>query len=88
MIGYINELSDGIINDVKDFKIVLNGNYLWITNYIKILEFGKEKVSLKIKNNTLVIEGVDINIKMLEKNEIIFTGKFNSIYLEKQHKSE
>jgi len=88
MIGYINEISDGIIKDAKELKIVWNGSIIWITNYIKILEFGKEKISLKVKNNILNIEGINIDILMLEKNEITLSGKFNSVYLEKQFKSE
>ena len=88
MIGYINEISDGILKDAKELKIVWNGSIIWITNYIKILEFGKEKISLKVKNNILNIEGINIDILMLEKNEITLSGKFNSVYLEKQFKSE
>ena len=85
MFGYVDEFTEGIIKDGKIFKIVWNGTSIWACNYIKIREYSKDKVVLKIKNNSIVIEGVDIYIKMLNKNEIVLSGKFNSIYAEKPY---
>jgi len=83
MFGYVDNFSDGIINDFGQFKIVWNNNLIWITNYIKIEKYEKDKIIFKIKNNKLIIEGADIFIKMLNKKEIVLSGKFNVVFLEK-----
>ena len=86
MVGYLGELD--VIKDFSNFKVLLCDNCVWITNYIKIIEYSKEQVRLKVKNNILVIAGVDINIKMLDKKEIILQGKINNIFLENPYKVE
>ena len=88
MYGYVDNFSDGIINDLGQFKIVWNSNLIWITNYIKIEKYEKNKIVFKIKNNKLIVEGVDIFIKMLNKKEMVLSGKFNSVFLEKRFVSD
>lgn len=82
----VDELN--IIKDISNFKMVLYDNAMWITHYIKILMCTSECVRLKVKNNILTIEGVNISIVLLEKNELILNGKFNNIFLEKPYKAE
>lgn len=86
MSGYIEDI--GIIKDIASVKVVLYDNFLWITNYIKINQYSADEIRLKIKNNVLVIQGVDMKINMLEKKELILEGKFNSLFLEKFHKGQ
>ena len=86
MSGYIGDI--GIINDLASFKVVLYDNCMWITNYIKINQYMSDEIRLKVKNNVLVIQGLDMRIKMLEKREMILEGKFYGIFLEKFHKGE
>ena len=81
-----NELS--VAKDLANFKILLCDNCIWITNYIKIMEYSTEIIRLKVKNNVLVIEGVEIQIKMLDKKELVLSGKINNIFLEKPYKVE
>ena len=88
MFGYIDNFSDGIVNDFGQFKIVWNNNLIWITNYIKIEKYEKNKIVFKVKNNRLIIEGADIFIKMLGKKEIVLSGKFNAVYMEKHFVSD
>lgn len=84
MVGYINELLG--MKNLDSYKIVWGDEVIWIANYIKIIEYSKERVKLKVKNNVLIIEGCDISIDMLEKKELMLKGKINNVYLEKPFK--
>ena len=81
---YIDELN--VLDDISNYKLVLCKNSLWITNFIKIMDYTTSAIRLKIKDNVLVIEGVNFKIKMLDKKELILQGRFNKIYLEKEYK--
>lgn len=78
----------GIGKDIVNYKVLMCGEYLWITNYIKLLEYSENVVRLKVKNNVLQIHGINICIKMLEKKEIVLSGRFDNICLESPYKSE
>lgn len=84
MFGYLDNFSDGIINDGSKFKLVWNNNLIWLTNYIKIDKYERDIIIFKVKDNRLIIEGDSIFIKMLNKREVVVSGKFNAVYLEKQ----
>ena len=80
---YDDELS--IIKDSFNYKVLICGNLIWVTHYIKIMEYSEKFVKLKIKDNALIIKGVGLKIKMLDKKEIILNGEFDNIFLEKPH---
>lgn len=59
----------------KDVKVVMISNkILHISNFIKILDYNKEKLVLKINKNTLEIEGSNLTISLINKGEIIVKG--------------
>ncbi len=93
MFGFLDELSKSIKSDLKDvyssYKILnVGGCACYVQNYIKIISYTKNKVEIKVKNNTIVIEGIDLIIQELEKNNILLVGKINKTYLLKEMKED
>lgn len=86
--GEISKLTGLPFNEVTtDFKVIfLGGGGVFVSNYIKILVYNTEQLSLKVKNNVLNIDGKNLNIKRLSKNEIIVKGSVNKIYLSREYK--
>lgn len=66
----------------KEFKVIMLGNkLLHITNYLKILDYSKESISLKVKKNILNVIGSDLIISQINKREIIIKGEIYSFSL-------
>lgn len=83
MNNYINELASVCklpFNEVlNDFKIIQIGSrVIYVSNYIKIIDYSVEKVVLKIKNNTFEINGSDLFISQINKKEIVIKGNISS----------
>lgn len=66
------------INDT-DFQIVYINKQLNIVNYEKINYMEDSKISLSIKDTTIVVIGENLRVKKLLDNEIVIVGKFLSI---------
>lgn len=64
-------------------KIYWYKNILVLNEYKKILTYTKENVVVSTKNNRLNIEGSDLKIKQLSKEELIICGKIGKVYFEK-----
>lgn len=63
----------------KDYKVVqLSDKAIFVYNYIKIVGYSDEKISLKVKNNILEIVGKDLFISQINKKEIIIKGNILS----------
>lgn len=77
-----------LFKEFSDIKVVWINGSVWITNYTKIIEYSCELVRLKIKNNIVRISGINMSIKMLEKKEILLSGKIDTIELEKKYGKE
>ena len=83
MNNFIEELSDIIklpFNEIsKDSKVVMIGNkVLYVSNFIKILDYSSEKLSLKVYKNYLEIAGSNLIISQINKGEIIVKGNIMS----------
>ena len=79
MENYVNEICDICKLPLQEignkFKIIQIGeNVIYISNYIKLIDYGNEKIVLKVKNNILEISGKYLKINQLNKNEIIISG--------------
>lgn len=79
MNNFLEELSNIVklpFNEIsKDFKIIMIGNkILYISNYIKILDYSSEKLSLKVYKNYLEISGSNLIISQINKGEIVIKG--------------
>jgi len=82
MENYIREMVDICKLPFKeinnDFKVVQIGrSVIYISNYKKIIDYSDNKIVLKIKGNTLEIEGCSLQISQMNKNEIIIKGVIN-----------
>ena len=79
MDNFIKEISNVAklpFNEIfKDFKLMMISNRaLYVSNYIKILDYSDEKLTLKVYKNILEITGKDLYISQINKNEIIIKG--------------
>lgn len=88
----LKEISNLINVDVKvllgQHKITIIGTeFISVQNYLKLLQYSKEKVVLRVKNNELNIEGVNLNILELGNKELAIAGAVNKIYLAKEIKN-
>ena len=87
MINYIREIVgvcklpfDEII---KEYKIIQLGNrIIYISNFIKIIDYSDERLVLKVKNGLLEIKANNLKIQHLNKGEIVLKGKIYSYSLE------
>ena len=83
MNNYINELIDicklPFEEVAVDYKIIqLGSKAIYISNYLKIVEYGDSLVVLKVKNNLLEIKGDNLKIKQINKSEIVLKGNIIS----------
>lgn len=91
MQGFLNEIST--LTEIPfdylsgNFKItILSFDVVYISNFIKILSYSNEQVTLKVKNNTLNIYGENISISQLSPKELILKGEFKNIECERNAK--
>lgn len=63
----------------KEFRFLYKNNSLEITNYIDIPSFNDKKIVVKLNNNLLIIEGINLIISKLSKDELLIKGKICSI---------
>ena len=69
---------DNYIND-KDIKIISTDNYVYITNYVKILDFDSNNIDIGLSNYNLLIKGNNLVINKMYDNELLIKGKIESI---------
>lgn len=86
MIGYCNEylkiLKLPLNEIINEYKIIQIGSRLVeVINFIKILSYGTEMITLKVKDNEINIEGSNLEIKELDRKDIIIAGNINKIFL-------
>lgn len=63
----------------KKFKVVQVGeNIIYISNYMKLLDYSLNKIALKVKKDILEINGENLKISLMNKKEIVINGKINS----------
>lgn len=72
---------DNIRNFLEDNKnrIVIFDNNIYISNYIDIKSFDSNKFILSIKDKEIILNGKNITIKKLTKDEILISGSIESI---------
>jgi len=70
--NYINE---------NEFKIVVTKNYIDIVNYIEILDFNSNRISIKNSDGIIIIVGTNLVISKMVEDEILVTGEFDNVIL-------
>ena len=94
MNNFLQELSEIIrlpFNEInKDFKLIMISNQIvYISNYIKIIDYTSERLVLKIYKNIIEISGSNLYISQINKNEIVLKGNIISYcYGGKHEKNE
>lgn len=71
------------LNEIQnDYKITnVGGKVIRVSGYAKIILYTKEKLVLKVKGDTLTIEGKNMIISEMEGKEIEITGVIQKTYL-------
>lgn len=60
---------------INKFKIIQIGNgVIYVSNYIKLLDYTLDKIALKVKDGVLEIVGENMVIKQINKKEILISG--------------
>ncbi len=85
MINYITEIAEVTALPLSEIKSmtsysVVGGVIANVNNYNKILLYSSNKILLKVKDNELNIDGKDLTIKQMTKNDITIMGQISSIY--------
>jgi len=77
------KILDKINNYINEYqyKIVVTGSYINIINYKEILDFNSTKISVRHDKGITSIIGTDLVVSKMVEDEILITGKFNSINL-------
>lgn len=72
---------DSIKNYLNDnqSKIIIFDNNIYISNYIDIKSFDSNKFILSIKDKEIILNGKNITIKKLSKDEILICGSIDNI---------
>ena len=62
-----------------DYKLIqLSNKLVFVYNYIKMIGYSDEKISLKVKKEILEIIGTNLVIAQINKREIIIKGNILS----------
>ena len=65
----------------KDYKIIIKNNYLNIINYNEVKDFSNTRIIVSSSNSTTTITGENLVISKMQDNEILITGKIETIEL-------
>ena len=63
----------------KEYKIIIKENYVDIINYTEIVDFNLNNISVKYNNKVIIIEGNNLTISKLVKDEVLILGEITSI---------
>ena len=73
----INRLSSYLYD--KEYKIIIKEKSVNIINYEEIIDFNLNYISVKYHNKIISIEGNNLTITKMEKDEILITGNVLSV---------
>ncbi len=63
----------------REYKIIIKENYVNIINYDEILDFSTTQISVKYKSKKIVIEGLNLVISKMVKDEVLVTGNISKV---------
>jgi len=65
---------------MDDVRLVISGNALMtVENHKGLMEYDEEKISIRIKEHFLVVEGKDLLLNNIHPDELALEGAFSSI---------
>jgi len=66
------------LNDLE-YKIIYKENALNIVNYSEILDFTREKITIKYQDKILNIKGDNLVISKMENQELLIIGNITKL---------
>lgn len=63
----------------NEYKIIIKNNTINICNYTEIIDFDVNKIVIKNKDKKISIEGKDLIISKMLKDEVLITGIIKNI---------
>lgn len=63
----------------NEYKIIIKNNSINICNYTEIIDFDVNKIVIKNKDKKISIEGKDLIISKMLKEEVLITGIIKNI---------
>ena len=73
----IDRIKNAIIDD--DFFISIYKNHIYVINYDDIIDFGDNKIKLRINENIFFIYGRDFKLIRKNNKELDITGFFSKM---------
>ena len=65
--------------DSVDFHIDIYSKFIHITNYLKILTLGSNKIIIKARDCKITLEGRDFSLNKLEDKELLIVGILDNL---------
>ena len=77
-------IKNNIINYLQDnnYVISLYDNYIYIYKYNKLLYLNSNKVSFKVDNKKVTVDGLDLMVTKMTDSELLIKGIIKHIDIE------
>ena len=75
---HFRDFFKNFLYDLEDF-ITIYENHLHVFNYEKLNKLSDTMIVLKIKNVIVTIEGINLKIKQMTKQELLINGKIKKV---------
>lgn len=72
-----NKLDRYLLDD--DYKITIKKDIIHIINYQEVEDFSNQKIIIKHNQGRTILTGTNLTITKMELNELIITGKIQTI---------
>ena len=63
----------------KEYKIIIKDKQVNIINYDEIIDFTLNKISLRYKQKTIIIEGTELYITKMIEDEVLINGNIVNV---------
>lgn len=64
---------------MNKYEIIINEKYLYIKNYIKIINISYSKITIEIDKASIFISGSNLIISKMDKYDILINGNVKGI---------
>ena len=76
----MNNFIEKYFNDYI-YNINITDRYVDIINYLEIVSVSEKEIKIILKDKTLIINGINLLIKKLDKFEVLITGNIEKVNL-------
>ncbi len=63
----------------NEYKIIIKNNQLNVVNYDEIIDFSLVKITIRIKQKIIIIEGNNLIISKMIDDEVLVSGNISNI---------